>query len=173
VFFSRVCREKGANIVLSAAGLLPDIRFDVYGPIEDSFKAEFISGISDLPNVSYNGTFPSSGENIYAKLNEYDVLLLPTRWFAEGIPGILVESKIAALPAIVSNVAYNGEIITDGVNGIVLPENNAHELTVAIRRLDESRALLKVMKLAAKADADRYYIEKYIDGIIETLVEKV
>ncbi len=85
------------------------------------------------------------------------------------MPGILVESKIAGVPSIVSNLNYNAEIINDGVDGIVMNENNAIHLYNAISKLFSDRDLLTKMKYNAKADSVKYSIDAYIKIILNDI----
>lgn len=120
-------------------------------------------------NVTYHGVFKGKDAEVYNELSKYDVMLLPTRWKFEGIPGVLVESKIACVPSIVSDICYNAEIVENGVSGIVLKGNTVDNLVEAIERLDKNRAELYKMKIGAKQSAEMYYIENYINGIIDEL----
>ena len=97
------------------------------------------------------------------------MLLLATRCKTEGIPGILIESKIANIPAIVTDLNFNKDIIRDHVNGIVLKNNTEQELYDAILELDRNRDSLKKYAEEAGKSAKEFYIEKYIDDICKVL----
>lgn len=45
-------------------------------------------------------------------------LLLPSKWSGEGVPGALVESKMAGIAAIVSDWNFNAEIVKNDSEGI-------------------------------------------------------
>lgn len=169
VFFSRIMREKGAENILSAAAEMPEVRFVFYGPIDGDYKERFEKSVMALENVSYEGLFKGNNAEIYQLLHQFDVMLLPTFFKTEGIPGALVEAKIAAIAAIVSDVSYNAEIVEDGVSGIVMKENTVEELVRAIGQIDTDRELLFRLKQGAKASAEAYYIENYISGVIDNL----
>lgn len=147
VFFSNIQPEKGADIILEVAKGLHNIEFFFYGPIESKFDGVFKRTVSELENVHYMGIFKGSDEEKYKELRKYDVLLLPTRWKNEGVPGILVEAKIAGLAEIVSNQNYNSELVSDGCDGIVMNKTTAESLSTAILSLDENPMLLKSMQL--------------------------
>lgn len=163
VFFSNIQSEKGADIILEVAKELHNIEFYFYGPIEGSFNEMFKRTASELDNVHYMGIFEGSDEEKYKELRKYDVLLLPTRWKNEGVPGILVEAKIAGLAEIVSNQNYNSELVSDGYDGIVMNKTTAESLSTAILSLDENPMLLKSMQTSSWKSAEHYYIEKYVD----------
>ena len=169
VFFSRVMEEKGIEIILKAAAMTPNVEIDIYGPIEPGYENAFSEKVDRLPNVAYKGMFNERNEPLYKLLHNYDIMLLPSKWAFEGVPGALVEAKIAALPAIVSDICYNAEVVEDGVSGLVLKENTVDNLAEAIDRIDKNRAELYKLKVGAKQSAEKYYIENYIEDIMEKL----
>ena len=82
----------------------------------------------------------------------------PTKWDTEGVPGILVEGKIAGLAEIVSNRSHNAELIADGIDGMVLYQNTSCELVKVIKELDNNDVLLQRMRLNSKKSGEKYYI---------------
>ena len=169
VFFSSVQKAKGVDLILESASELSDVDFSFYGPVDNAYRDEFHQKVSRLENCTYKGVFKGKDADKYRELAGYDVLLLPTRWITEGVPGILVEAKIAGLASIVSNVSFNSEIIKNGIEGIVLPHNNTESLTRAITSLRDDRFLLEEQKRESAQSADYYYLEPYVDKILEML----
>ena len=166
VFFSLIQEEKGVNIILKAAKKLPVVEFYFYGSIDPKFENIFKNEVDRLRNVTYKGIFAATGDGIYEELSQYDVLLFPTKWKIEGVPGILIEAKIAGLPCIVSNESYNGEIIRDGVDGIVLQKNAEEELADAIVKLDKDREMLDRLSNESSRNAAQYYIENNVMDVL-------
>lgn len=169
VFFSLVKPEKGVDIILEAAQRLPEVEFTFFGKIDPDYKTLFLNTVASLNNVKYGGVFAGTIEEVYEKLHGYDVLLLPTRWIAEGVPGIIVESKIAGITAIVSDHNYNSEIVDSGVDGIVLKDNTTERLVEAILDLDSHRDKLFRLKQEGIKSSEKYYIENYIGSIVECI----
>lgn len=169
VFFSQIEPDKGVDRILEAAELLPNVEFDFYGRIVPTYEAGFFAEISGMDNVHYHGVFTGNSEMVYKELNQYDVLLLPTRCKTEGLPGILVEAKIAGIPAIVSAINHNREIVEDGVDGIILARDTADFLVSALNKLDADREKLLSMKQASRASAQRYYIDVCAASLIKDL----
>lgn len=169
VFFSLIQPEKGVDWIINAAKKIQSVDFYLYGKIDETYKKEFEKQIENLNNLVYMGIFKGENEEVYSELSGYDVLLLPTRWRNEGIPGVLIESKIANIPAIVTDHNFNKEIIRDHVDGIVLKNNTEQEFCDAILELDKDRNLLKRYAEEAGKSAKEFYIEKYIDDIAKEL----
>ena len=118
---------------------------------------------------SFTYIFSGKDDMLYHELSKYDTVLLPTRWASEGVPGILVEAKIAGTPAIVSDICYNAEIIHNEVDGIVLKANDEHCLSNAIRRLIENNQLYRAIRTGSKNDSESYYVESYIDSLVKQI----
>lgn len=169
VFFSIIQPEKGVDLILQAAQELPHMQFHFYGEIREDYKQSYLAEVSRSNNVIYHGVFSGSADAVYRELGQYDVLLLPTRWKAEGLPGILVEAKIAGLPAVVSDHNFNREIVSHGYDGLVIDEITANKLVSALRELESDRVRLLAMKYAAKRMAERYYIENCVGEVIQVL----
>ncbi len=169
LFFSQVSREKGVDILLEAAKICPDVDFSVYGKVVENFREEFRGLESSLPNVTYEGLCKLQGDELYELLHRYDVMLFPTKWDIEGVPGTLVEAKIAGIPSIVSDKSFNRELVEDGEAGLVLKENTPQALADAIGKLDADRTLLYKLKQGSFASAREYYIENYTDDILAQL----
>ena len=169
VFFSQIEADKGVDRILEAAMLLPDVQFDFYGRIVSSYEMEFEKALLVCPNVRYHGVFGGDSLEVYRELNQYDVLLLPTRCKTEGLPGILIEAKIAGIPAVISGINYTGETVTHGVDGMILQEDTVECLKNTLCTLAEDRELLLRLKEASRISAEQYYIDICASKVIRDL----
>ena len=165
VFFSKICEEKGVDYILSELKDFEGISLDFYGNIEREIKDKFLNFIDTHGVASYRGVFDAANNDVYAELSKYDVLLLPTKWKGEGVPGIVVESKMAGITAIVSKTNYNSEIVHDGVEGIVLEDLGKGSLHNAVEHLTVDRDKLMALKEGAYQSRMRYAMESYIEEL--------
>lgn len=172
VYFSIIQPEKGVGLTLQAAERLQEMHFHFYGEIQPSYQQEFLGLIAGKNNVTYHGIFKGDAETVYRELAKYDVLLLPTRWKAEGLPGILIEAKIAGLPAVISDHNFNREIVRHNDDGIILQKTSEEDLIASLRILDADRARLMKMKQAARKSAEEYYIDICAAQAVKDLTER-
>lgn len=124
VYFSRICEEKGVDDIIEAVEHNNGTwSVDFYGEIAETYKEKFMKFLQSNPNVKYHGVFDSTNGSVYLELNKYDAMLLPSRWVGEGVPGALVEAKMAGIAAVVSDWNFNSEVVIDDVEGIVFRGN--------------------------------------------------
>ena len=79
----------------------------------------------------------------------------------EGLPMVLLEAQAAGLP-IVSFTCKCGprDVVTDGVDGILVEEGDVRGLAKALKRLMDDRELRRKMGEAAYKASDRFDEEK-------------
>lgn len=174
VFFSQISKEKGVEEIIKLVGLLNDttkisFKLDFYGHIVPEIKEKFDEFISSSMNVFYCGVFNATKSSVYQKLNEYDILLFPTKWKGEGVPGILVEAKMAGIAVIASPMNFNKEIIREDMDeGFLLEKDYSQEMLAIIKRCYEDRELLNRIKTGSYQSRKRYALEEY-----ENMIEKL
>lgn len=83
-----------------------------------------------------------------AALEASDVLAVPSSYEGYGI--VYVEGMGFGLPALAGAAGAAGEIITPGVDGWLVPAEDAAAITEALRPLLDDRARLAAMSLAAR-----------------------
>lgn len=169
VFFSKICEEKGCSYIIDELGEIDGdlITIDFYGHIDEKIKTRFISFVETHSNINYHGVFDSAENDVYAELNQYDVLLFPTTWVGEGVPGILIESKMSGVLPVVSDWNYNREIVRDETEGIVLNDLNQGTLRAVILSLARNSDKVYEGKIGSFRSRNRYSLENYRESLIE------
>lgn len=169
VFFSLIQPEKGVDFILEVAKQLTNIDFHFYGDVVNTYKEDFFNTLEVEKNLFYHGVYDGNEKDKCFELSQYDILLLPTRCPTEGLPGVLIEGKMAGLVEIVTDHNYNREIVKDGVSGIVLKENSVVQLKKEIEYLSNNPEILMSLKKGSKLSAEDYYIDKYVPDVLEAL----
>jgi len=148
IFLGHITRLKGPLILLRALKFLPQIcdqqvTCDFYGPIHNEIHDEFLQELESIPNAYYCGvTAPGSGPQL---ISQYDALVLPTYYDTEGHPGVIIEAMHAGVPVISTRVRTFPELITDGLNGFLVPQMDSQALAESIRLLAVDPDLRKKM----------------------------
>ncbi len=171
IFISRICEEKGISKIIAAAKGLNNKKIayeiDFFGPVDGDVENYFWDEIKANANLKYKGVFETNKYNIYDMIKKYDILLFPTQAENEGIPGIIVEAKIAGIPVVANNWNNNEGIINHLADGLILESNTPEALCEAIEKLDCDRSLLNKLREKSFLSGEKYFIENYMQFIID------
>ena len=171
VFMARINKLKGYDIIFNFANKVKsenlDITIDFYGPINQDDEGDFLGKIDMYKGlVSYKGKLQP--EEINSTLKNYDALLLPTRYYTEGVPGTIIDAYMAKLPVIVTNWKHAHEVVIDGVSGVIVDfENPQEEFNDTICRLYHDKDFLKALKAGTIKG-----FEPYSDGAAWNILVK-
>ncbi|MDQ2833216.1 MAG: glycosyltransferase family 4 protein [Acidobacteriota bacterium] len=163
-------RIKGHDLFVQAAAELaqrfPNVSFSIAGEVlEPDFLVELQHLIRDL-NLSKRFTLLGGARNIPELLSTADIFVMPSR--SEGFSNAIIEAMAASLPVIATDVGGNAEAVQDGVNGFIIPPENAAALGQAIRRLLEDPVRARQMG----AEGKRMVAEKFSkDAMMSRTVE--
>lgn len=174
LFFSRVHRDKGVPLIFSALEELDRLgisyQFDFYGEIDGGYRDEFLTQLQKYDRACYCGIFDSAKENLYRKMNEYDLFILPTTWMGESCCGAIIESKMAGIPAIVSDWHYNSELVREN-EGVVLRDLTSQCLADAIGELQQNPTHYERLAQGAFRSKSRYDFDTYREDIRKMFIQ--
>jgi glycosyltransferase involved in cell wall biosynthesis len=111
--------------------------------------------------------------------NEVNKILLRSKIYLnlsdhEGLSFSLLEAMSSGLPSIVSNIQGNTNVITDGLDGIVVDIKDEHQLTNAIKSLIDSQSTRLEYGVAAKSKVKSEYLQEIqIGKVINLLITGV
>lgn len=123
------------------------------GPLEKELAAEAARmGLAD-------GTvrFLGARSDVRALLAAADGFVLSSAW--EGLPMVLLEAAAASLPAVVTDVGGDAEVVLHERTGLVVPPHDPDALAAAMRHLET----LSVAERAAWGDAARAHVVAEFD----------
>jgi glycosyltransferase involved in cell wall biosynthesis len=99
-------------------------------------------------------------DDMAALLASVDIVVLPS--YREGLPKSLIEAAACGLPLVTCDVPGCHEVVSDGVNGLLVPVRDAAALTVAIAKLLDAPELRRRMGEAARARALAEFDERIV-----------
>lgn len=154
VFMARVMRQKGIDWIFDMAdyikknGLQEKFSITFFGPEDNEDKQYFESNVAKYGFVEYRGALQP--KEIHETLSNYDVMLLPTHFYTEGLPGSVVDAYISGIPVIATEWKHSHEFIDDGKSGFIVTfENGKQQMINRVKSLEEDRTLLRRMKANA------------------------
>jgi phosphatidylinositol alpha-mannosyltransferase len=155
VFVGRPEERKGLPVLLSAFTALVEhvpARLVVIGA-ERSDVLRYLSDPEAAERIEALGRV--SGERLWQHLHEADLLCAPSL-AGESFGMVLTEAFAAATPVVASNIAGYSDVVTEGVDGVLVPPADPQRLAEELQDLSQSRERLARMGTAARESADRY-----------------
>lgn len=170
LFLGQVRWEKGFLHALEASdGLSAGSTVEFHGPPMDGVDPAMFDA---HPNAHWRGSV--APEQVPALLARHDVLLFPTLYPTEGMPGSVLEAMQAGLPVIASRWPAAHELIEDGRSGLLVDVGSTPSLARAMRVLDRSPSLRARLAERARDVGDRYRgapwharLERWLDELVD------
>ena len=152
LFLGQVMLRKGIQHLVEAARLLRNapVHFDVVGPIHISEKA--VSSVP--PNVVFHGR--ATRDQINDWYQGAQVFLLPT--LSDGFAITQIEAMANGLPVVATPNC--GQVVTDGLDGFLVPPRDPAALARIILRYLEEPELLKRHQHAALQKSKQFSMER-------------
>lgn len=164
VFMSRIVREKGIDVIFRFVEYLIDsgreslISVDFFGPIDNKDKLYFLENIGRFPNLKYNGVLEQ--QEIHKTLNNYDILLLPTRYTGEGFPGAILDAYISGIPVLVSEWNDISSFVEHNITGFIFELKEEAVFGEILINLSNQKDRLNDLKINAYNKSREYSSEK-------------
>jgi len=167
-------RVKGTDILIRAAATVrqrfPDAILLICG---SALEADYVSHLRELIRelrLETSVRLLGGKERVPAVLALTTVFALPSR--SEGFSNALIEAMAAGLPCVATNVGGNVEAITDGVNGMLVPADNADALSAAIcHLLEDPTAASEMCAKAQNTYEKQFTTEVMVNELIRTYEE--
>lgn len=140
---------KGHTCLISAASsVCRDFPEAIFVLIGDGKERPSLEEQVRQAGLEKNVLFLGSRRDVPELLACCDLFVLPSE--AEALPNALLEAMAAGLPVVGTSVGGIPEIITNGMNGVLVPAKNPHALAEAILRILQNPHLAKELSQAAQ-----------------------
>jgi glycosyltransferase involved in cell wall biosynthesis len=156
VTIGRYAYQKGYDLLLQAWAEVekhyPDWSLDIYGMGDQTSYRQLMSDLGiDARRCRLNGPV----EDVVKTYTDSSVFVLSSRF--EGFGLVLVEAMACGLPVVSFDCpAGPDEIITDGVDGLLVPSGDMHALAGKLMTLMSDEDLRKRLGQQARQSARRY-----------------
>jgi glycosyltransferase involved in cell wall biosynthesis len=116
--FSHLCRASDHTLLwIAGEGPLREALQHLTCDLNLQHRVRFWGLRTDMPNL----------------LNAADAFVMSSSW--EGLPNALIEAQACGLPAVVTNVGGNAEVVVQEETGFIVPPQNPDALAEAMLRL--------------------------------------
>ncbi len=166
LFVGRPEERKGLPVLLAAFGALVEhvpCRLTVIG----AEREDIVRCLPDpdlMRFIDVDGRV--SGEALWRSLHEADLLCAPSL-SGESFGMVLTEAFAAGTPVLASAIAGYSDVVTDGVDGILIPPADPQRLAESLQLLHHEPERLAAMGEAARRSAQRYAWPRVADRVSE------
>lgn len=164
LFVGRPEERKGLPILLTAFNALVEhvpCRLTVIGA-EREDVLRYVADPDLLRWIDVRGRV--SGESLWAELHRADVLCAPSL-SGESFGMVLTEAFAAGTPVIASAIAGYSDVVSDGVDGLLVPPGDPQRLAEELQRVHHEPERLREMGEAARRSAQRYAWPRVADQV--------
>ncbi len=158
----RFTPEKGFDMLVDVAEKVfeknPDWQWHIYG---DGPEFEKVNIKIKKLNLEKNIKLMGLADNMYSKYKDYGIFVLTS--YREGFALVLLEAKVNALPGVSFDcVAGPSEIISNGVDGYLIPCYNITEMSNKISELIENQKLRIKFSQNSQINVEKFEKSKII-----------
>jgi 2-deoxystreptamine N-acetyl-D-glucosaminyltransferase/2-deoxystreptamine glucosyltransferase len=167
VFAGRVTRQKSLEAGLEAVARTDGVTLLVVGDGPELEAARRRAAELGLDGrARFLGSRPR--HEVLELLHAADGLLLPSSW--ENFPHAVVEALAVGSPVIATSVGGVAEVVSDGVNGLLVPPGDVAALAAAVERFFADAALRQRLAAAAAPSVERLQPEAIYERLERILV---
>ncbi|NJC70270.1 glycosyltransferase family 4 protein [Planosporangium thailandense] len=153
--------DRFVEVVRTVRASIPEATFAVCG--EGDLLGDLVEATADLGDTVRILGWRGDVETVYAAS---DVTLLTSD--NEGMPVSLIESGLAGVPAVATNVGSVAEVVVDGETGLLAGCDGEQLATQVIRLLTDDDLRLLMSKQAREVTVDRFAAQRLVadtDGL--------
>lgn len=170
LFFGRLIDEKGVDILIRAASILPDVSFRIVGDGPDMKNLKQLAKKLDLGNVEFVGA--KWGDEMDAELEACRFVVVPSLWY-ENFPYVINQSFAFGKPVIGSNRGGIPELIQHGERGLIYRATDPQALAKVVDTLWNEPELVEAMGRNAKEFSDHEFNDENLYRTLKGIYSEV
>lgn len=151
-----ISRLESTELTIVGSGPVSPLLFDLSRQLEIDSRVEFTGRLG-----------PSETQ---ARLARSHALVLPSLY--EGMSHVLLEAMAMGLPSIVSDLPANREVVTDGLNAMLVPPQRPDHLVRAVNKLRTDDSLWRRISRNAHSRAEAFGLEDSLDQYVRLLTDR-
>jgi glycosyltransferase involved in cell wall biosynthesis len=175
VFLGRLDPTKGLDVLLAALGADPELKvtLDVYGVLQGDGQAAYQQKLQALiradPRVVLKAPIPA--DQVVTTLGAYDLLVVPSQGLETG-PMVVLEAFAAGVPVLGSRLGGIAELVSDGVDGLLVEADSGSAWTGVFKGLCDDRQALGQLKLSVRQPGTMAMVVAQVTSIYSQLLSR-
>jgi glycosyltransferase involved in cell wall biosynthesis len=149
--------RKGIHVLLEALAGIPAAEYVL------TLAGRWAPGYQEWLSKRYATKYTYIGQvrhsQVYANCKEAHLFVFPS--LAEGYGLVILEAMACGVPVLTTQQTAGPEIITEGIDGWIVPAGEVEPLRARIAEIIEHRCVLPEMGVAARKTAERQNWAKY------------
>lgn len=127
VYVGRINEYKGITDLISILMCLfekgiNNFTLDLYGQVDKVYEDKFFNLLQNNEMISFKNVLHPG--DIYNVVGEYDMMILPTKYYTEGLPGTVLDAYLSGIPVLVSKWKHAEEFVVKNVTGFIYDFND-------------------------------------------------
>lgn len=119
-------------------------------------------------NVAERVLFPGQVKNVPDYLVASDIAVTASR--SEGLPFNVMEALYMGLPVVATSAKGHDDLIRNGENGFLFPQNDVEAYVSAINTLKDDACFRAELSETAKSSVDRYLLSNVLDTVMDEYI---
>ncbi|GGF46898.1 glycosyltransferase [Echinicola rosea] len=141
----------------------PNIHFLLVG---DGPERELVESTIGTGGFASKIHLAGAQETVIPYLSAMDVYMMTSEF--EGLPVAMLEAMSCGLPVLCTEVGGIGEVITDGIEGMLCPKDNTEKLLLgASVLLTDPQRCQEISKMARQRVVSQFSIQRMVGGLEE------
>ncbi len=163
----RLVYRKGQRDLLQAVARLEGVELTIAGEGPERERLEALAeSLAISGRVTFTGVV-GQDEALWL-YREADIFCLPS--LSEGLPAVLIEAMACGLPVVTTRVDAIPELVSDEVDGLLVPPGDPEALAAALHRLSRDQKLrVRLGTAAGETIAERHDVERNTAQLVELL----
>lgn len=171
---SRIQQQKGIEDAIDVINRINTqnhditVYLDIYGPIEEGYECTINQLTKTSDTISYKGVVDYNKTT--SVLKNYYLLLFPTKYYTEGIPGTILDAYASAVPVLASRWESCYDVLVEGKTGVTYTFDDVDDFYIQLLQLLSVRDTVYSMKSHCVSHSSKYTKKNAIIILINNLI---
>jgi len=148
-YFGRIDRAKGPDLLARALKLIPKapVHIDIFAIRQSAGPDQIYDWLAVQAQQDSRLTLRTAvaPDKVVGVMAEYDLMAIPSRWLETG-PLVALESFAAGVPVLGADLGGIAELVRSGIDGFLVPADDAVAWAAAITRFADNPHLICEMR---------------------------